>query len=54
VRRRVWWDDLELRLADDVELLALADLAAGGVHHPDLAPFSRPWTSGTPEEDEVS
>lgn len=47
---RVRLDSLELRLADDTELLALAGLAAGGIHHPDLAPFSQPWTRGTPEE----
>ncbi|MFC8796959.1 GNAT family N-acetyltransferase [Promicromonospora sp. NPDC057138] len=47
---RVRWDDLELRLPDDVELLALADLAAGGVHDPDATPFSWPWTRGTGEE----
>lgn len=47
---RVRWDDLDLRLADDRELLALADLAAGGVHDPDVSPFSRPWAQGTREE----
>ena len=47
---RVRWDDLELRLPDDVELLALAGLAADGVHGPDVSPFSRPWTQGTREE----
>lgn len=47
---RVRWDDLELRLPDDVELLALAGLAADGVHDPEAAPFSWPWTRGTPEE----
>ncbi|MFD2028392.1 GNAT family N-acetyltransferase [Promicromonospora aerolata] len=47
---RVRWDDLELRLPDDVELLALASLAADGVHNPEVAPFSWPWTRGTHEE----
>ncbi|MFC8797254.1 GNAT family N-acetyltransferase [Promicromonospora sp. NPDC057138] len=47
---RVRWDDLELRLADDPELLALAELAADGVHGPDVSPFSRPWAQGTREE----
>lgn len=47
---RVRWDDLELRLPDDPELLALAELAADGVHGPDVSPFSRPWTQGTREE----
>lgn len=44
------WNDLELRLPDDVELLALASLAADGVHDPEGAPFSWPWTRGTDEE----
>ena len=47
---RVRWDDLELRLPDDVELLALASLAADGVHNPEVAPFSWSWTRGTHEE----
>lgn len=47
---RVRWDDLELRLPDDVELLALAGLAVKGVHDPEAAPFSWPWTRGTDEE----
>lgn len=46
---RVHWDDLELRLPDDVELLALASLAADGVHDPEVAPFSWPWTRGADE-----
>lgn len=47
---QVRWDDLELRLPDDPELLALAELAADGVHSPDVSPFSRPWTQGSREE----
>ena len=47
---RVRWGDLELRLPDDAELLALAGLAADGVHNPEAAPFSWPWTRGTGEE----
>jgi RimJ/RimL family protein N-acetyltransferase len=47
---RVHWDDLELRLPDDVELLELASLAADGVHNPEVAPFSWPWTRGADEE----
>jgi RimJ/RimL family protein N-acetyltransferase len=43
------WDDLELRLPDDVELLALASLASDGVHDPEVAPFSWPWTRGAAE-----
>ena len=47
---RVRWDDLELRLPDDAELLALAGLAARGVHDLDVVPFSWPWTRGTSEQ----
>lgn len=43
-------DDLELRYADDALLVALAELAAGGVHAPDAMPFFVPWTRGTPTE----
>lgn len=45
---RIRWDDLELRLPDDVELVALADLAAAGVHAPGA--FSWPWTRGSRDE----
>lgn len=47
---RVRWNDLELRLLDGVELLALASLAADGVHNPEVAPSSWPWTRGSGEE----
>lgn len=47
---RVRWDDLELRLPDDAELLALASLAADGVHDLDVVPYSWPWTRGTSDE----
>lgn len=47
---RVRWDDLELRLPDDAEAMALADLAADGVHDPEAMPFQKPWTRGTREE----
>jgi RimJ/RimL family protein N-acetyltransferase len=47
---RIVWDDLELRLPDDADLIALADVAADGVHDPDAAPFLRQWTRGTAEE----
>jgi RimJ/RimL family protein N-acetyltransferase len=33
-----------------MELLALADLAAAGVHDPGATPFLRQWTRGTPDE----
>ncbi|MFG2908539.1 GNAT family N-acetyltransferase [Kitasatospora sp. NPDC048286] len=39
---------LELRLPDDDELAALADLAAAGVHEPDRMPFIVPWTDQPP------
>lgn len=47
---RVGWDDLELRLLDDAELLELASLAADGVHDPEVAPLSWSWTRGTRED----
>ena len=47
---RIHWDDLELHLPDDVELLALADLAADGVHNPEVVSFTWPWTRGTDDE----
>jgi RimJ/RimL family protein N-acetyltransferase len=47
---RIRWDDLELRLPDDVELLSLADLASDGVHNPEVVSFTWPWTRGTDGE----
>ncbi|MFI9487388.1 GNAT family N-acetyltransferase [Promicromonospora sp. NPDC052451] len=47
---RIRWDDLELHLPDDAEALALADLAADGVHDPEVASFSWPWTRGTRQD----
>lgn len=41
---------LELRLPDDNELAALADLAAEGIHEPDRMPFLVPWTDLPPSE----
>ena len=41
---------LELRLARDEELAALAVLAARGVHRPHERPFLTPWTEGSPDE----
>ncbi|WP_433157719.1 GNAT family N-acetyltransferase [Kribbella sp. CA-247076] len=43
-------DRLVLRLPDEEELAALADVAAAGVHKPGEQPFLRAWTNGTPEE----
>jgi len=41
---------LELRLASDSDLCALADLAAAGVHDPAVQPFTFPWTDVAPAE----
>lgn len=41
---------LELRLPAPEELSALADLAAEGIHPPDVMPFSEPWTDQAPAE----
>lgn len=45
---RVTEGNLEMRFADDDLLLKLADLAARGVHAPDVMPFPVPWTRGDP------
>lgn len=47
---RVTCGDLELRLPDDAELVALADVAVAGIHPPGRRPFLRAWNAGTPEE----
>ena len=41
---------LELRLPSPGELSALADLAAEGVHPPEVMPFAVPWTDRPPAE----
>lgn len=38
---------LELRLPDEGAIVALSELAAGGVHEPGQRPFLTPWTEGT-------
>ncbi|WP_225997404.1 GNAT family N-acetyltransferase [Myceligenerans pegani] len=43
-------DDLELRVPDDADLLALADVAAQGVYDRPDVPYRWAWTRGTPEE----
>ena len=43
-------DRLVLRLPSDSELLALARVAAEGVHGASERPFLTPWTEGGPEE----
>ncbi|MEO9151786.1 MAG: GNAT family protein [Lapillicoccus sp.] len=40
-------DRLVLRLPDEDDLAALADLAAAGVHAPGERPFLTPWTEGS-------
>lgn len=46
---RVSCGDLELRLPDDAELVALADLAVAGIHPPGRRPFLVPWNTGEPD-----
>jgi RimJ/RimL family protein N-acetyltransferase len=41
---------LELRVPTDQDLTDLADLAAGGIHDPDVQPFLVPWTEATPAD----
>ncbi len=41
---------LELRPASDRDLMALADLAAAGVHDPEVQPFTVAWTDVSPDE----
>ncbi|MDA1358291.1 GNAT family protein [Glycomyces luteolus] len=49
-RLRLRTERLELRIARDDEIGALADAAAAGVHDPDFMPFLFPWTDATPAE----
>jgi RimJ/RimL family protein N-acetyltransferase len=42
--------DVELRTGDLDGLLELAAVAAGGVHAPDVMPFTEPWTDCEPAE----
>lgn len=46
---RVVTPRLELRYPDDADLHALAEVAAGGIHPPDVMPFGVPWTDTEPE-----
>ena len=41
---RITTPTLELRYPDDDDLVALAQLAAEGIHDPDTMPFFEPWT----------
>jgi RimJ/RimL family protein N-acetyltransferase len=47
---RVRTPRLELRLGTDADLLALAELAAAGIHDPDFMPFGFPWSDLPPDE----
>jgi RimJ/RimL family protein N-acetyltransferase len=47
---RLQTPDLELRWPRSDDLDALADLAAAGVHDPQVQPFAVPWTDVSPEE----
>ncbi|MCW2922866.1 MAG: GCN5-like N-acetyltransferase [Thermoleophilia bacterium] len=49
-RLRVVTPRVELRLPTDGEIVALTDLAAGGVHAPEEMPFASPWTQREPDE----
>ncbi|GAA1242758.1 GNAT family protein [Prauserella halophila] len=46
---RVRTPRLELRLPDDDQLAALAELAAVGIHEPDTMPFVTPFTDAPPD-----
>lgn len=41
---------MELRFPSPADLVALADLAAEGIHDPELMPFYVPWTDVEPAE----
>lgn len=43
-------DDLELRVPDDTDVLALAAAAHEGIHDPSWTPFAQPWADGSPLE----
>ena len=45
---------LELRLPSPDDLHALAELAAAGVHDPDVMPFMVPWSDAPPEKRALS
>ncbi len=47
---RIHTPRLTLRLPDENELAALAQVVAIGVHKPNERPFLTPWTEGTPED----
>lgn len=47
---RIHTPRLTLRIPDESELAALAEVAAAGVHAPGERPFLTPWTEGRPED----
>lgn len=47
-RLRIRSDRLELRLPDLDDLAALGDVAAAGIHGPEVRPFLWPWTDAAP------
>lgn len=47
---RIQTPRLTLRLPDESELAALAEVAANGLHAPDERPFLTPWTEGKLED----
>lgn len=47
---RIHTPRLTLRVPDEGELAALAEVAACGVHAPGERPFLTPWTEGRPED----
>jgi RimJ/RimL family protein N-acetyltransferase len=51
---RIWTPAVELRYADDDDLVALAHLAAEGIHDPATMPFTVPWTRAESPELERS
>jgi RimJ/RimL family protein N-acetyltransferase len=47
---RVRCADVELRLPDESDLAALAQIARVGIHDPAVMPFSAPWTDAPPDD----
>jgi RimJ/RimL family protein N-acetyltransferase len=47
---RVRCADVELRLPDESDLAALADVARAGIHDAAVMPFSFPWTDAAPDD----
>jgi RimJ/RimL family protein N-acetyltransferase len=47
---RVRCADVELRLPDESDLAALADVVRGGVHDPAAMPFMVPWSDAPPDD----